>query len=793
MNSRKSNLLLAAFLAITLVMPMLAANVTVSPQINTTQNHSPAAEEPNIQTIEGAGAFVDAWGGVYDVVATVQNASHYGYDHTNAIKDVLDDQTTNEDGYVSQIVFNVAGMTPFPNGAMGASMAVLQLSVSPVYVIPLSDPSYYEEVSESEAIDLAEDIVEIYETAFNLDLQRLEIVDGGFTYQMTYIAILQVDGGVGALNTMRTRLASLGGFMDLAAGTGWTNLLTTTTETIMPFMRRPTMSHVDTILEGISYSMYPYYRPEGDQPDYETEIEIIIGAEISQSVPNQVQAVAGDEVYNPLVHLGLAGNLQNKMQQVDTAESISILVGATPAHLEMGGIPTDWSIEDDSYEIPSSIYLPGKTIPAGSDLSEVITAYLSYLPSYYAMQVHTSIESISETMFDPFIDSLWGGVGTFPDFQELFLDYDEDDFPETPIVELNLDLLADIMEQAGMNPSALVDYVDMDVYDDNPPAALALAFIQYFDAYNLLDILDDDIYADAPELESYLNTMIEGIEVFMDDFAGINFPAEFQTKEDLADFVDTHWELNLGALWYAMADDNLADIKDAVHDMLDTTNLQEHITPFLKADIGASLVAGLGFAGAVNWDIDDSTPTLETIDTDTWTLTFDSDPEALNIDGPYLTVVKAPSVREINEGGIITYTMTVHNYGDATAYDIKVLDGMSAGLDGEREFYWTHDSLAAGETWTFTYDVVANDTGLYMDMPAICVYFNTTLSSFSPTSPGDWEGTARYTISAPGYQILVTGGWWPPTILGIPTLYLVAGVGGVAVVGVAILLVRRRP
>jgi hypothetical protein len=82
-----------------------------------------------------------------------------------------------------------------------------------------------------------------------------------------------------------------------------------------------------------------------------------------------------------------------------------------------------------------------------------------------------------------------------------------------------------------------------------------------------------------------------------------------------------------------------------------------------------------------------------------------------------------------------------------------------------------------------------------MDYPAVCVYFNTTLSTFDPNTAEAWRGTARYTWSAPGYQIQVLGGganWWEGEILGIPTLYVAAGVGGVAVIGVAILLVRRR-
>ena len=82
---------------------------------------------------------------------------------------------------------------------------------------------------------------------------------------------------------------------------------------------------------------------------------------------------------------------------------------------------------------------------------------------------------------------------------------------------------------------------------------------------------------------------------------------------------------------------------------------------------------------------------------------------------------------------------------------------------------------------------------LLMDFPAFCVYFNTTLASFDDATADTWVGASFYTYSAPGYMILIEGGgFFPSEIFGIPTLYVAAGVGGVAVIGVALLVVRRR-
>jgi len=256
--------------------------------------------------------------------------------------------------------------------------------------------------------------------------------------------------------------------------------------------------------------------------------------------------------------------------------------------------------------------------------------------------------------------------------------------------------------------------------------------------------------------------------------------------------VEEHWDIMLQALWDAMAGGNLPTIKTAVHAILNAQNFQSHITPYLMADLGSSLLGGMGFEFAIN--MDESMTAFLALNAADLLLTFDSDPASLVVTGPYLAVVKGAETRTVTAGNNVTYTITVHNYGTSTAYDVKVLDGMSAGLDGARPFYWTRSSLAAGATWIINYQVRAATAGLYMDMPAICVYFNGTLASFNPANASLWTGTARYTLSAPGYQINVqgAGGWLPTTLFGIPTLYVVAGVGGVAVIGVALLVIRRR-
>jgi hypothetical protein len=53
-------------------------------------------------------------------------------------------------------------------------------------------------------------------------------------------------------------------------------------------------------------------------------------------------------------------------------------------------------------------------------------------------------------------------------------------------------------------------------------------------------------------------------------------------------------------------------------------------------------------------------------------------------------------------------------------------------------------------------------------------------------------------MSAPGYQVLIhptEGGildWLEGETLGIPNLYLVVGVGGIAIIAIAAIVIRRR-
>jgi len=817
MNNRKNNLLLAAFVVITLVLPALAGSSIGTPVVS--DFYTPASEGPSVATIEGLASYVDAWGGVYNAIVSVQNQTHYSYSHLDIFENIVQDQMDNEDGYVKQSVFTFTGLSPFPNGAVGPPMAIAEISVSSIIEVPLNrDATFGTDLSTSEAIAIAEEFVTEYETALGLDMDRLNIIKTNYTYwfeiavaapipvvvtqyMMTYVDLLDATPGAAAMSDFRDRLANMGGFMDLADSPDWPDLMTQGVEAFVPCHRMGYMGGFGSSFVGslLSSEGKPYHRADASHVDIVEEVQFGVVAEVGFGAPGTVTEAAGNETYSLKQDVGHTGNVQNKMAQDPSMDSISVIVGAAPGSLTLEGVPVEFPIFDDTFPIPGNLtYGETLNITEGTPVGEAIKILLSTMPREFALMANegmsqANMTSIEQTISNG-IDYIWGSVTPFPDFKQSILNIDFTTMvPPTPLQELNIDLLAELMSAVGMNPDALTSRIDATLAQTNPLAALAQAFVRYFDAYNLFDILDNDYYADPVALEGYLNTFIEGIQAYLKDFSGTDFPTEFQTKEEIATFVEDHWDIVLQALWTAMAADNLPNIKTAIVSMLDMENIREHIIPYLMADLGASWMNGIGFSATANMNeyLNVSLP----LDVSDITLTFDASPDSLVLEGPYLVVTKGTPNRTVDVGDIVEFTITVHNYGNAIAYDVKVLDGVSSGLDGEREFYWTRSTLNPDESWVITYDVTTTDPGLFSDLPALCVYFNATLASFDVNDAANWTGSARYTYSAPGYQIQIIGGppnWWEGNILGIPTLYVVAGAGGAAVIGVAVLLVRRR-
>ena len=788
----------------------MAGNSVSTPTINKREHVAAASDPPS--TFEFMGSMVDAWGGITDAIFSVQNASKFHYSFVDSLDSIIASQTSTANGYVSRVSVEARGMTPFQNGVVGPSMIQISVEVSPIVVVPaVLDDSYLKKPSISEALSLAGQVVDEYETLFGVTFDRFFVQKmpysiwigevplflQGYRYQIQYMYIYDnLDAGLNGVSTLLDRVSEMGGFMDLASADDWNLMLTYVVQVYQPVFM-PSVMESYGIFDFLSGMGHQYYDADPSHPQYNRPMQAVLAGLAAEAEPGYVQAVEGNETYSMKTHVGYTSNIKNKMTEVPSTTSVSIIAGFAPGSLTIDGVPSTWMKVNDQYKIPTAITLPGgHTIPANSTPSDIIRAYLSYVPRELALGLNDKIGGLDPTSMDGLVDQLWGSPGPFPDLKQSVLTYDWSTFPNTTLVDFNFDLLAEIMEDAGLTPEALLNNIDDTLADENPVAALVKAFVDYFDSYGMLDVLDNDVYADSAALESYLGTLGAGVVQVFHDLIGIDLPSSIQTRAGLDAFVQEHWDITLGALWTAMANSDNTAIKNAFHDILNATNLQEHITPYLMADLGATLINGIGFYIAAN--MDPETGDLFTLDTSDLELNFDSDPSGITFDGPYLVITKGTANRTIPVGGTVHFTITVHNYGSATAYDVKVVDGINAGLDGDREAYWTRDSLAPGETWTINYDVAADEGGLFMDMQALCVYFNTTLDSFDPSDAENWVGSSFYTWSAAGYQILVTtggGGFWdvlPSEIFGVPTLYVAAGVGGVALIGVALLIVRRR-
>ncbi|MFW9803726.1 MAG: hypothetical protein ACFFFC_13785, partial [Candidatus Thorarchaeota archaeon] len=585
MSTRRNNLLLAAFVVMTLVFPVIAGSTQSTP--NSKISSAVVAQDgpSNVATIEGMGSYVDAWGGVYNILASVQNATHYDYAHTSALEAVVTNQMNTDDGYVSQMQFLFNGLTPFPNGAVGSPMAILQLAINPIWEVPADrDSASLTDLSASEAKAIAEEAVAVYETAFGLDMDRLEIIqtntsqwfdyynttpvyDYGFTYMMTYIDILTASQGETAMPLFLDRLANMGGFMDLVGSPDWPALMTSAGEVYIPQYYLPYYDSMSSFVGNFMAGRYEFYiRADASHTDLATEVQSGVVGFAGFENPGVVDAVAGDETYSLKDHVGYTGNIQTKMDQDSTANSISAILGASPGSLSIPEIPTSWISLDDSFEIPTNISMePYLFIEENTTLGDALKEMLSVLPKGLALELNAQMLDFNTTEIESGIisavDTLWGSLTPWPDMKQMVLNMDFSDptfFPTTPVTELNFDLLAEIMAQAGMNPDALMSRVDETLAAANPLAAVVEAFVGYFDSYNLLDILDNDYYADPVALEGYLDTFGDGIEALLKDFAGVDLPTEFQSKDEIANFVEDHWEIALGALWTAMAADNLA-------------------------------------------------------------------------------------------------------------------------------------------------------------------------------------------------------------------------------------------
>ncbi len=828
---KKSRILFVSIFAFMLMLP-LASMTAATPSvdlISPIESKSAPAQDNDFHRIgafEGIVTQIDPDGGVRNAIGTFQNASYYGITYTAPYQAAVESQMATDTGYVSMCQLEVAGRTIYPTGRIGDAAATLTLIINPIVVLPSNPAELYVSVPTlEEAQELGDEIAALYESDLFIDFDRLttvrsttyiyfnyegiyQINEAVDSYYIQYISIPSPTSGDAAMSAIKTRLSSLGGFMDLLGGSQWPIDKTDFAETLVFDHQSEDNSY---FMAGYLNPMYmynnifrPYVRADALHTEYVEDVFTGILAMAGFDTPNHINDAVGSETYSLKQHVGYVGDIESKMFQDMTINSISSIVAIAPTELQINGVSTDWDYLGKDFRLNSSgnIMLPtGGTISGNATADEIIQAMLGSFTYSYALSLNQTISYIDPYAFDYIIDALWASPGPFPDMREYFLEMDWSMmFTGFPVEEVNQDALRMIMEQMGITPDTLLDQVNETMIEEDPMRALVEAAIKCVDNYHLLDILQNTTYSNPYILEGYLNEYITNIDTFIANFTGINLPSSYTTKEAFASLIEDHFGIVLQGLFDAMADftGDTTNIKTAVQAMIDPTHLAEETVPYFMADLYASTVSEYDYGMYINFDVLDSMNYLVEdvpllwLKTSDIVLTFDLDISSIDFDGPHCTISKTVP-QQITLGTNFTVTITVENIGDATAYDLKILDGVSAGFDTDKQYYWNTATLAAGDTWTVTCEYSPIEAGTYAGIPAILCYFNATLVSFEPGNMENWDGAALYTTSALISEQTIAGDedWWEGDILGIPTIIIIAGGIGVVVIVIVIIAKKR--
>lgn len=308
MKIRTKYALLAVFIAATLVLPMYAGSNISTPRLIPSVHESTATSETDVQALEVMDSYVDPFGGVYNVIGGAYNATQYGFSHITALENIVKDQMQNKNGFVRSSAFSLSASVPYPNGVVGAPLAVLELDVFPVLVIPTVRASaHYANLTQTDAISIADQFASVYDTALSISLTRFMISKTstswlfhygiptytscyGKEYHFVYLAVLTADQGVAAMKTLLNRLAGLGGFMSILGGTSWPYLLTTAVERYIPYYIMPHFQGTSySVMDMLSSRGYPYFRSSNATDTEVIESSVMGGAAFDY--PGYVNAV----------------------------------------------------------------------------------------------------------------------------------------------------------------------------------------------------------------------------------------------------------------------------------------------------------------------------------------------------------------------------------------------------------------------------------------------------------------------------------------------------------------------
>ena len=786
---------------------------------------APPEVEDGYRTVEMLTMNVGSEGRLSVNVVSVQNGSHYYGDtstsgtHFKEAQTAIREQAEEDVGYVTEIA--IEAMTQFTalTGEVLSPAVIVDATVSPVYVIPdtAGDP-YVTSLNWSRAVALAREVFDALigdvitwpeSTApivYSIP-QNVTVDYEGDIHQITYTQYRIVNVVFSPVlpyedvEHLVDRLASMGGFMSLLNSTRWAD-----DGSACGMVLRRVDRASPKLMNGIGVSPVSIAIRHEAMSGLDDGCDTMVMGRASICT-DEHQIWEDVSVWSLLNHFGSDGSLMNKMYEDPSACSLSIIGATGPNGMTVQGVPEEWLRLDDMPAYPFEIPLEkdGGVIMPGTEGYDLLMRILNQLGSVSPETNYTVADRGKVKWFNdvwsPSFDWSWGeGNAGTPMIHDILI------HPEGCL----LDTASPLLSLAVFGTHEQGDGVYWIDPDRELGPALFEALLRSIDCYGFIPLLENGSWA-AEFNASIASKGFGFIDALSADY-GITPPAiAAWDLQEVKEFLSENWDEVVQVFSrYLVAD---LSAQSARIDSTWTAKEPEELWLLFNQtisggfDIPPALVNGLDGFCAVNLHADyneidkaydSASPLLFQSTNIGVTFHLDAMP-LLDISQSYLKITKTCSLgrqnKEVYSGSRLWYNITVSNLGLETAYDVTVIDGLVPGLrvhDVSSPLLFRTASLDPGENWSVEYEVSPTIPGIYVEMRAICLWFNASIDDVALDARAWFRDSDS--ISEPGEPIQVlwsgpTGNWFTGSTMGIPNfVYLIIAF----VVPVVVILAARR-
>ncbi len=541
--------------------------------------------------------------------------------------------------------------------------------------------------------------------------------------------------------------------------------------------------------------------------------------------------------------LGLDSPIENKMQQDPYAKSVSSISCSAPSIEAISGIPEDWA-SFNSDDAPFDVFRPpcgyggsSITIPAGTLLNNTLLGLARQLPIITAREARPIGFAVDSSLIHPYHDDFWrmpDDISHWTEWEEVQYSHLEEvslytvrwgaalfSWIRSPVEDLavSTDVLSKCLDEAGMTPSMMTSMLNLSA---TGVSVIPLLIDSLFDAYTSFQSssLGKSI-SDMVEKTEIICDLSDQFNLFMSNTAGITIPTAFATREDAEDFFNRHREsLILG--WCAFLNEKICNAENMTLqykiNFLCTTLSWQDIVRYMYPAVLSTVrpmngAPALDRVIAINFarsDMDSgkefnkSSPKLYLYSDISINGSFTYTDRVS--EGPRIVVERREMCistwhdrslsRSMEVTSPISGSCIIKNVGTTTAYNLSIYNTRPGCKKIYEECSSSLDSLAPGENITITYELMPLQTGLYRDLPVICVYYSRPLNTLNTSAPSNWDGLHYYVTTPIEHLFYITRtpnilDWFTDTTAGIPN-YLIVGMASALGIAVVVLLVRRR-